>query len=209
MIETHTTQTNGEAGSIEFDIDFPAVCSRGIAFLAHGCTHNGNNNNHAVIKTFSESLLSCGWLVVRPNFRGAGNSEGQFSEGLGETSDFLRVIDAVFEIREVAERLPAEGQAIFGGFDFGAYVVSLAAQIRKPAAILYAGADVINFDIVHPSCPGFVVHAQKDETVPLESIFTWANNNKLAVTVIPETDHAFTNKLSQLRSVFSQFSALI
>ena len=135
MTRTHTTQTAGEAGLIELDIDFPDVCTQGIAFLAHPITTQGGSKDHKVITTMAKALVSGGWLVVRPNCRGAGRSEGEYNAGPGEAADFLRVIDAVFEMREVAEALPVGGRAVFGGFSFGAYVMSLAAQIRKPAAM--------------------------------------------------------------------------
>ena len=76
MTRTHTTQTAGEAGLIELDIDFPDVCTQGIAFLAHPITTQGGSKDHKVITTMAKALVSGGWLVVRPNCRGAGRSEG-------------------------------------------------------------------------------------------------------------------------------------
>ena len=209
MTRTHTTQTAGEAGLIELDIDFPDVCTQGIAFLAHPITTQGGSKDHKVITTMAKALVSGGWLVVRPNCRGAGRSEGEYNAGPGEAADFLRVIDAVFEMREVAEALPVGGRAVFGGFSFGTYVMSLAAQIRKPAAMIYAGPAVHKFDLVHPGCPAFVVHAQNDELAPLNTVLSWANLNNLTVDVIPATNHVFAKKLPQLSRVFSQFVALL
>ena len=184
MTRTHTTQTAGEAGLIELDIDFPDVCTQGIAFLAHPITTQGGSKDHKVITTMAKALVSGGWLVVRPNCRGAGRSEGEYNAGPGEAADFLRVIDAVFEMREVAEALPVGGRAVFGGFSFGTYVMSLAAQIRKPAAMIY-------------------------ELAPLNTVLSWANLNNLTVDVIPATNHVFAKKLPQLSRVFSQFVALL
>ena len=181
MTRTHTTQTAGEAGLIELDIDFPDVCTQGIAFLAHPITTQGGSKDHKVITTMAKALVSGGWLVVRPNCRGAGRSEGEYNAGPGEAADFLRVIDAVFE----------------------------AAQVRKPAAMIYAGPAVHKFDIVHPGCPAFVVHAQNDELAPLSTVLSWANLNNLTVDVIPATNHVFAKKLPQLSRVFSQFVALL
>ena len=74
MTRTHTTQTAGEAGLIELDIDFPDVCTQGIAFLAHPITTQGGSKDHKVITTMAKALVSGGWLVVRPNCRGAGRN---------------------------------------------------------------------------------------------------------------------------------------
>ena len=209
MTRTHTTQTAGEAGLIELDIDFPDVCTQGIAFLAHPITTQGGSKDHKVITTMAKALVSGGWLVVRPNCRGAGRSEGEYNAGPGEAADFLRVIDAVFEIRGINELLPAGGRVIFGGFSFGTYVTSLAGEIRRPAAFIFAGPAVSRFEIVPPEAPVFVVHGEEDETVPLSDALAWARAASLPITVIPGANHAFSGKLPMLERVISQFVALI
>src|SRR5687767_7240387 len=40
-------------------------------------------------------LAEDGWRVVRFDFRGAGRSEGEYGEGIGETEDALGVLAAV------------------------------------------------------------------------------------------------------------------
>lgn len=108
MTRTHTTQTAGEAGLIELDIDFPDVCTQGIAFLAHPITTQGGSKDHKVITTMAKALVSGGWLVVRPNCRGAGRSEGEYNAGPGEAADFLRVIDAVLKCVKLLKHFPSE-----------------------------------------------------------------------------------------------------
>ena len=209
MATTHSTQVNGSAGLLEVDIDLPEACTAGIAFLAHPLTVVGGNKDHKVITTMSRSLTNAGWVTVRPNLRGAGKSEGQYEAGLGETEDFLRVIDAAFEMRGVVEMLPATGRVIFGGFSFGSYVASLAAQVRKPAAMILAAPGVARFNVPVPNTPTFVVHGENDEIVSLSMMLTWCRIAQIPVTVIPEADHVFTGKLPMLGRVVSQFTALI
>ncbi len=209
MTQTHTIKINGPAGILETSLDIPESCTRGIAFLAHPLTVQGGNKDHKVIRILSRCLTSAGYIAVRPNLRGAGSSSGSYEAGTGEVEDFLRVIDTVFEIRGVAELLPAGGRVVFGGFSFGTYVTSLAGEIRKPAAFIFAGPAVKRFEIIPPEAPAFVVHGEMDETVPLTDALNWARTAGLPVTVIPGADHAFTGKLPLLERIISQFVALI
>ena len=166
MAQTHTIRIDGPAGIIETSLDIPDACTRGIAFLAHPITIRGGNKDHKVIHILSRCLTNAGYIAVRPNLRGAGASSGHYEAGMGEVEDFLRVIDAVFEIRGINELLPAGGRVIFGGFSFGTYVTSLAGEIRRPAAFIFAGPAVSRFEIVQPEAPVFVVHGEQNETVP-------------------------------------------
>lgn len=209
MATTHSTQVNSNAGLLEVDIDLPDVCTAGIAFLAHPLTVVGGCKDHKVITTMSHALTSAGWITVRPNLRGAGNSEGQYEAGLGETEDFLHVIDAAFEMRGIVEMLPASGRVIFGGFSFGAYVASLASQIRKPAAMILAAPGIARFNVPVPNTPTFVVHGENDEIVSLSMMLSWCRSAQIPLTIIPEADHVFTGRLPMLGRVISQFTALV
>ena len=209
MAQTHTIRIDGPAGIIETSLDIPDACTRGIAFLAHPITIRGGNKDHKVIHILSRCLTNAGYIAVRPNLRGAGASSGHYEAGMGEVEDFLRVIDAVFEIRGINELLPAGGRVIFGGFSFGTYVTSLAGEIRRPAAFIFAGPAVSRFEIVPPEAPVFVVHGEEDETVPLSDALAWARAASLPITVIPGANHVFSGKLPMLERVISQFVALI
>ena len=209
MAITHSTQIQGSAGLLEVDIDMPEHCSKGIAFLAHPLTVVGGSKDHKVITTMSRALTSVGWMVIRGNFRGAGASEGQYEAGFGETEDFLTIIDRAFEMRGVVEMLPATGRVIFGGFSFGAYVASLAAQVRKPAGMILAGPGIARFNVPIPATPTFVVHGECDEIIPLQMALTWCANAGLSLTVVPGADHVFAGKLPLLGRELSRFAALI
>ena len=209
MTQTHTIQIDGPAGLLETSLDIPNACTSGIAFLAHPLTSAGGTKDHKVVRTLSKSLVSAGYIVVRPNLRGAGASDGFYDGGLGETQDFLHVIEAVFEIRGVAEMLPANGRVIFGGFSFGTYVASLASEVRRPAALIFAGMPVNKFAFTTRAARTFVVHGQNDEVVRLSDVLGWAQIQELPVTVIPGANHAFGGKLALLERSFSSAAALI
>ena len=206
---THTIQIDGPAGLLETSLDIPDVCTSGIAFLAHPLTSAVGTKDHKVIRTFSKSLVSSGYIVVRPNLRGAGASEGSYEGGAGEVLDFLRVIEASFEIRGIAEMLPANGRVIFGGFSFGTYIACLAREVRRPAALIFAGTAVNKYNFMAPAVRTFLIHGQHDEIVPLSDVLAWANLQELPVTVIPAANHSFSGKLAMLERVCSSAVAFL
>lgn len=208
-MQTHTTHIAGKAGDLETDIDVPVSCTRGIAFLAHPLTTAGGSKDHKVITTMAKALTAAGWLVVRPNLRGAGRSGGNYEAGIGEADDFVTVIEAAFEMRGIVELLPADARVVFGGFSFGTYVTSLAAQVRKPAALILAAAAVNRYEMPVIGTPTFLIHGQNDRIVALEEVMAWADLCQRPVTVIPRADHMFTGKLKMLQLVFSQVCGLI
>ena len=205
MTETHTTWMRGPAGALEVDIDVPAQCTRGIAFLLHPLTTGGGSKAHKVVTVMSRAFNEAGFLSVRPNLRGAGKSEGAFDEGIGETEDFLQVIEQSFLIPGVSEELPLGGQVVFGGFSFGTYVAALASEIRNPAALVFAGMAAGKFPVPHPRAPVFMAHGENDEIIPLPEALGWALEQDTSVTVIPGADHFFSRRLQLLKKAFSQF----
>lgn len=209
MITTHTTQIIGNAGRIEISIDVPEKCTRGIVFLAHPLTIVGGDNTHKVITTLAKAVTASGFIAVRPNFRGAGNSDGTFDRGPGECDDFLHVIDSVFEMRGIAEALPVTGRVVYAGFSFGSFVASLAASKRKPDALILAGPAIGKYPYPKLNCPTWVVHAQHDEVASLETILDWSTQEKLPVTVIAGTDHVFNRKMSILGHLMQDFLKLV
>lgn len=206
---TYLTHMQGEEGALEVSIDLPVQCTRGIAFLAHPLTTVGGSKDHKVITSLSSALTQAGYIAVRPNFRGAGNSEGTFTGGIGEFDDFLKVIDQTFELRGINELLPAGGRVLFGGFSFGAYVATLACERRKPAAMILAGAPVAKYPVLMPEVPTFLVHGEHDDVSSVSDVLHWAEDTDTPVTVIAGADHVFNRKIRVLTKVFSRFIALI
>jgi uncharacterized protein len=94
-VSRHKLRIKGPAGAIETVIEEPAAAPRGLALVAHPHPLRGGSLDNKVAWTLARAALACGLVAVRPNFRGVGDSEGEFDHGVGETEDLLAVAKAV------------------------------------------------------------------------------------------------------------------
>jgi alpha/beta superfamily hydrolase len=201
---TETRLLAGEAGAIEVMIDRPEGASRGVALVAHPHPLFGGTADNKVVQTLSRALVLLGYTALRPNFRGVGQSEGQFDTGNGETVDLLAVLEAFFD--------DAKGEVVLAGFSFGAFVQTRVAdalqQRGTPAkAIVLVGLAVTNFTPSVVPENTLLIHGEEDDTVPLSAVLDWARPHDLAVTVVPGADHFFHRRLMIIkRLVLASFT---
>ena len=191
----------GDAGVIEAELDFPGTDSpRGVALVAHPHPLYGGALENKVAQTLAWALRDLGYVSVRPNFRGVGQSAGVHDKGIGETDDLQRVSAWASERFGISK-------FVLAGFSFGSYVqIRLAQRIAVERMILvgtavgrvsgdreYAGTNV--------PADTVVIHGELDDTVPLTNVLAWAAPQDLPVVVIPGADHFFHRRLHIIRSI--------
>lgn len=200
-----TQLLDGPAGALEVIFDPPLGAPVGLAIVAHPQPLLGGNALHKVPQLLARALVESGWLVARPNFRGAGRSAGQHNAGIGETDDLLALHDML------CDALPGRRAALIG-FSFGAFV-----QARVARALVERGQPAWRTGLVGmpvgevsggrhydtPSAPpdALVVHGEYDESVPLAAVLEWARPQGQPVVVVPGSDHFFTGRLHVLRAL--------
>src|SRR5258705_1184908 len=123
---------DGGAGKIETVINRPEAALRGAAVVAHPHPLYGGTLDNKVVQTLAKTFVELGYVSLRPNFRGAGESEGEHDEGRGETEDLLRVTEYA---RESFGPLPL----VLAGLSFAASVQTQGAQRTSPHPVLRAG----------------------------------------------------------------------
>ncbi|WP_316684264.1 alpha/beta hydrolase [Ralstonia holmesii] len=206
---TDTTLLAGPVGNIEVLIDAPARAPLGVAVVAHPHPLQGGTASHKVPHQMAKALVACGYVVVRPNFRGVGQSTGVHDGGLGEAEDLIHVIRH--------SRKAYAGQLLLAGFSFGAFVMAraVAALTRdgvELAGVMLAGTPWGTVDgqrtYETPPVPAgtLVIHGEQDERVPLAAVFDWARPQGLPVVVVPGTNHFFTGKLGVLGRVVTDYA---
>jgi alpha/beta superfamily hydrolase len=108
----------GPAGPIEGRFDLPQPDPlrppRFLAVFGHPHPQGGGSMKNNVVVHGSRALARLGGFVARFNFRGVGNSAGQYDGGVGELQDFRAVVAAV------RERWPKVETLVAAGFSFGA-----------------------------------------------------------------------------------------
>ncbi len=201
----------GAAGRIHCDIDWPDTDTpRGWALLLHPHPLYGGSRDNKVVTTLARACTQAGLVAVRPDFRGVGQSEGDYDEGRGETVDMQRLLDQFGSAYPELAKLPF----VLGGFSFGTVVASqvLAGANNSPSpdpvAIMMVGTAAERFPVAPVPEHTLVVHGELDETVSLQSVFDWARPQELPVVVIPDATHFFHGKLVGLKQVASRYLAL-
>jgi uncharacterized protein len=186
----------GQAGAIECAIDAPAAGSHGVAVVCHPHPQHGGTMDNKVVQTLARAFVQLGWRSVRFNFRGIGESAGQWDEGVGEVEDALAVIAST----------RAAGQSlILAGFSFGAFVASQAAlrlaDDAKAQRMVLVGPSTQKQQMANVPPDTVVIHGETDDVVPLESTLAWARPQSLPVIVFPGVGHFFHGQLGLLKSV--------
>jgi uncharacterized protein len=197
-LQTQRLSLRGPSGEIEALRDDPSGPSKGVAVISHPHPLFGGTMDNKVVQTLARAFVQSGWSAVRFNFRGVGQSAGQYDEGRGEVDDLLAV---------VSQQAGSDVLAL-AGFSFGAFVTAqaasqLAAQ-RQIEHLVLVGTAASRFQV--PLVPQdlhdrtLVIHGEHDDTVPLSAVMDWARAQTLPVLVVPGGGHFFHGQLPLLKS---------
>ena len=160
----------GPAGNIETVVDRPESDNlRGFALIAHPHPLYGGALENKVAQTLAWAFRDLGFLAIRPNFRGVGQSEGQHDLGVGETDDLAHIVVWARERFGIDPHV----KPVLAGFSFGSYVsVRLAQRIEVERMVLVGTAvGRVSGDREYPAASvpanSVIIHGEVDETVPL------------------------------------------
>jgi len=185
---------DGPAGALETDLNDPGLPRRGIALIAHPNPVQGGTKDNKVVTTLAKTLFGIGYVAIRPNFRGVGNSAGAFDQGNGETDDLIAVI------RYAKERF-GEMPLLLAGFSFGAFVQTRVARQVTAERLVLVGPAVNRFPAEPVPANTLVIHGEHDDVVPLAAVLDWARPQQLPLVVIPGGEHFFHGRLHQLAQI--------
>jgi uncharacterized protein len=200
---------DGPVGRIELALDWPlAGPATGVACIGHPHPLYGGTMENKVAATIARTFATLGWLAIRFNFRGAGESEGSHDHGQGETADFLHVLRTVPALDGVRGRLVPTYPVALAGFSFGSFVAaqaarSLAESARPADYLVLVGAAAGKWPLPDVRADTLVIHGEHDETIALAAVFDWARPQGLPVLVIPGADHFFHRRLPVLKARIS------
>lgn len=184
----------GPAGKIEAHAYDPGEKKRGIALIAHPHPLFGGTMDNKVAQTLARAFVDLGYLSVRFNFRGVGESSGVHDAGLGETEDALALIEF---LKKQAGDLPVA----LAGFSFGGFVQARVAQRIEPEIIALVAPAVKKFDVPAVKSGTLLIHGEEDEVIPLPDLFAWARPQGHPVIVLPGAGHFFHGRLTQIKKI--------
>jgi uncharacterized protein len=201
---TELTSVPISIGKLDCAVDSPAADTAhvGVAIIGHPHPLYGGSRDNKVVQTLARALVTLGYTVWRPNFRGVGSTSGQFDDGTGETADLLELVRTI--------RRPARERLILAGFSFGSFVIAQVAQAlaagERPAdGLILVGTAVSRWSVPAVPTDSLIIHGELDDTVPLAAVFDWARKHDLLVTVIPGADHFFHRRLTAIKSLVTRY----
>tara|TARA_R110000868_G_scaffold190862_1_gene434855 strand:+ start:155352 stop:155990 length:639 start_codon:yes stop_codon:yes gene_type:complete len=199
----------GPEGRIEGKYFQAADPNAPIALVMHPHPQHGGTMNNKVTYRMFESFARCGFHVLRFNFRGVGNSEGVFDNGVGETNDAGAALDWLHA------QHPHAKQIWVSGFSFGSWVM-LQFLMRRPDIhrFIAVSTPAGNYDHSFFSpCPtsGMFLVGTNDEITPYEDVEAMLKKTarqketKLHYSKIEGADHFYSNHQDELSKRLCQY----
>jgi alpha/beta superfamily hydrolase len=195
---------DGPAGRLESILERPAELDPiGKVVVCHPHPQYGGTMQNKVAHTLARAFVYAGFTTLRFNFRGTGQSDGEYDHGDGELDD---AVAAMNWLRHRESQLPFW----LAGFSFGA-AIAIRAAVATPVDGLVSVAPAISSfasDLeAQPDCPWLIVQGDKDELVDVDETVEWIDSLSPGpeLLIIPGAEHFFHGRLIELRGVVVEF----
>ncbi len=173
-----------------------------IALVLHPHPRFGGTMNNGIVYRHFYMFQERGFTCLRFNFRGVGRSQGYFDHGVGELADAASALDWI-------QTLHPDSRGVWiAGFSFGAWI-GMQLLMRRPEIDGFISvappANSFDFSFLAP-CPssGLIVHGNKDELVPENSVHKLDNklshkrDIRIEYKVVDGATHLFSNHVEAL-----------
>ena len=183
------------AGRLEATLRIPDADPRGIAVVSHPLPTHGGTMRNPLVAGIARAIASAGLYALRFNFRGVGESAGEWTGGVAEVADLDL---AIVEARTIAPGLPLA----LTGFSFGAVTtLRWLARGGRADAVALAGVPLrsVAFEARElPPVPDgtFIVAAELDQfgtAAELRAAFPRAR-----IAEVKGVDHFFGSKRNEV-----------
>lgn len=231
-VDTHALLT-GPAGLLEILTQSPSdlveELVKGVVVICHPNPLQGGTMNNKVVYTLAKAFLAKGFKVVRFNYRGVGQSQGEFGQVIGEVADLDAVIAWVKKV--LGETVPLS----LAGFSFGTYIstcwaiknhwpiqqlLSVAPAVDRldfEGLIKEHGAELASlFSAGKSKEEGhknhwIILQGDQDEVVSAELVYQWVEKLPsdlrpyITLEKFPEAGHFFHGKLVPLKEAIMKY----
>jgi len=194
------TCTSTDGLLLEAELDQPEDAKATLLFC-HPHPKMGGTMNAPLVLAIRDGFVENGWNVLRFNFRGIGDSEGQSSTGTDEVQDALGALERARSLG---------GPIAIAGWSFGAAVALRVAGMSDDLAGCVAIAPAIDEKPgitegvppgVVPRCPVLVVIGANDEQVSPARAREWTTEHAGDFEEMKGANHFFWAKYEQLTAV--------
>ncbi len=197
---------NGPAGRLEGRFHKSENPRAPLVLVLHPHPAQGGTMNNRVTYATFQAFVNMGFSVLRFNYRGVGNSQGEIDgTGVGELADAIVALDWL-------QNMDSETSVCWiAGYSFGAWV---AAQVlmRRPEisgfVFVSPPTNMYQFDFLSP-CPasGLIIQGGKDTVVSEASVEMLAEQLAghrfvhVEYRNIPQADHLYSKNLKEMHDI--------
>ncbi|MCR4418813.1 MAG: alpha/beta fold hydrolase [Clostridia bacterium] len=196
-----------KAGELELEglLACPPEARAGVV-ICHPHPLHGANMRNFVVRAVAKSLQARGFATFRFNFRGVGNSEGEYDEGRGEVNDALEAL------AYLGARLAPGTPLGLCGYSFGGMVAFRAAAAGARIAALAGIAPYLVMDppevLAGYSGPKFIVVGTADDVVDprrLKTLVDSTMRGSREFRLLDGADHFFVDREAEVGEVVAEF----
>ncbi len=197
---------DGPVGRLEAVIERPGEGAlEGCAVVCHPHPQHGGTMHNKVVHTLVRAFVRSGFEVLRFNFRGTEQSDGEYDEGNGELDDALAAI-------EWMRARHASYPLWLAGFSFGAAIAVRAAVATHVDGLISVAPAISRFATgmdSQPDCRWLIVQGDEDELVDVEETVAWVDSLEPGpeLLIVRQGEHFFHGRLTELRDAAMAFIA--
>jgi alpha/beta superfamily hydrolase len=163
----------------------------------------GGDMNNNVVAAVVEAYRSRGYTTLRINFRGVGQSEGKYDEGIGEQEDVRAGLLYLNGLGKSSNDL--------AGYSFGAWVNAMGLesfQYTRRMIMVSPPVNFIDFSFLGYSAKiQLVIAGSEDDIAPprmiKEMIHAW--NPEVHFNIIQGADHFYAGKTTEIVRIIQNF----
>ncbi len=195
----HALTLAGHAGEVEAILTVPAtINSSAVALIGHPHSLQGGTMNNKVVTTLARVFKELNIPSLRFNFRGVGQSAGEYDHGIGESDDMLL-------FAQQWQQAQPQAHLICAGFSFGSYVAYRCAAQCAQSTLITIAPPVHHYDYheFHPDLAAWlIVQGDADEVVPYAVVKEFAQQAQPPIPMVTfaDTGHFFHGKLIELKT---------
>lgn len=158
--------------------------------LCHPHPLYGGDMGNSVVMALVRALDQAGIATLRFNFRGVGESSGEFADGIGEQEDAQAAIGYLASIAEIDSELIG-----IAGYSFGSVIAMAAAASDERAKCVAAISPTQSMgtfkNIMSCPKPKFITIGQNDDFTPAQRIARLVElmPEPKSLDIVPNVDH--------------------
>ncbi|MEX0291959.1 alpha/beta hydrolase [Pseudomonas putida] len=194
---------DGPVGQLEA-LYLDVADARGAVLICHPNPVQGGTMLNKVVSTLQRTARDAGYVTLRFNYRGVGQSAGSHDMGAGEVADAQA---AAAWLREKHPHLPL----VLMGFSFGGFVATSLAGCLESADVTLQHLFMIAPAVMRLTaefplpqrCPITVVQPDADEVVAPQLVYEWSDalSRPHELLKVAECGHFFHGKLTDLKDL--------